>query len=398
MRGSAGGRFALVDALRGVAAVGVVLFHAYRRDLLPHARAPLPEPLHSLLAHGNLGVYIFFVLSGFVIAHSVRGAAITPGFVGRFALRRSLRLDPPYWVAIAAALALPMLGPTGRPPPSPSAGLVVAHVLYVQQFLGIPHLLVVFWTLCLEIQFYLVYVVAMGAVQRLAGERAWLVFGALWLASLVVATEILRLRYAVFLWAWPYFFLGALTAWHHEGRIATRTWTLVTAATAAVLPWSHSPWLSDDDAPQRAAVVLAVALLLLLAGRTRSAGRSLLQTATLGRPLQYLGRISYSLYLIHLLVVTPTARLGIRLLGGGPLGALRVLGLALGCTRARIAVAHVLHVAVERPALRLSRRIRLAAPPRADQVGAPQGSAQADPHPSPSSRSATGDGADRSFR
>ena len=368
-------RFALIDALRGVAAISVVLYHVYLQDLLPGARVPLAEPVHAVLANGYLGVYIFFVLSGFVIAHSVRDATITPGFLGRFALRRSLRLDPPYWAAIAAAIVLPMLGaPTeARPPVSPpSVGDVVAHVLYVQQFLGIPHLIGVFWTLCLEIQFYLVYVVAMSVVQRFAGQRSWLVFGPLWLISLAVGARLLHVRSAVFLWAWPYFFLGAITAWHHEGRISRRTWALVTAATCLPLLASHSRWITADDAPQRTAVVVATTLVLFFAGGARRGGGSLLHTLRLGPPLQYLGRISYSLYLTHVLVGISAARLGIRLLGGGPLVAVEVIALLLGCTLACIAAAQVLHLLVERPAQRLSQRVRLQRPsvPRPDDGGA----------------------------
>lgn len=358
-------RFTLIDGLRGVAAISVVLYHIYLQDLLPAARVAFAEPFHTVLVNGYLGVYIFFVLSGFVIAHSVRDAKITAGFVGRFALRRSLRLDPPYWVAIAAAIVLPMLGaPTeARPPVSPpSVGAVVAHMFYVQQFLGIPHLIGVFWTLCLEIQFYLVYVVAMSVVQRLAGKPSWLVFGPLWLVSLVVSARVLHVRSAVFLWAWPYFFLGAITAWHHDGRLSRRAWMLVTAATCAPLLASHTRWITADDAPRRTAVVVATTLILFLAGGARRDGRSLLQTLTLGTPLQYLGRISYSLYLTHVLVGISAARLGIRLLGGGPLVAGEVVALVLGCTLACVAVAHVLHLLVELPAQRLSQRVRLHRP------------------------------------
>ena len=63
----------------------------------------VPAPLETALKLGFVGVDIFFVLSGFVIAYSVREARITPRFLGRFALRRSIRLDPPYWITIAIA-------------------------------------------------------------------------------------------------------------------------------------------------------------------------------------------------------------------------------------------------------------------------------------------------------
>jgi len=59
--------------------------------------------------NGRGAVVAFFVISGFVIMQSMRNAQITPGFIGRFAVRRSLRLDPPYWVTIAAMIVLSMV-------------------------------------------------------------------------------------------------------------------------------------------------------------------------------------------------------------------------------------------------------------------------------------------------
>jgi peptidoglycan/LPS O-acetylase OafA/YrhL len=346
----------LIDALRGVAALGVVLYHAYALDLLPHATSRLIEPCHSLMVYGYLGVYVFFVISGFVIAYSVRDVRITPGYVGRFALRRSLRLDPPYWVTIALALVVASIVTPERP--QPSAGAVVAHLAYVQQFVGVPHIIGVFWTLCLEIQFYLAYVVLAMAVQRVARDRVWSVFGPFWLLSLVVALGILNWGHALFVWAWPYFFLGAITAWHHERRITSTAWAVVAGATCVALAWSKSRWLTADDAPERLGVAVATALVLFLAGRARRGERSLLQLVTLGRPMQYLGRISYSWYLTHVLTCSLAASLGVRLLGP-ELDVFRILVLLLASTLVSVAVAHILHVAVERPSQQLARRVSL---------------------------------------
>jgi peptidoglycan/LPS O-acetylase OafA/YrhL len=352
-------RFALIDALRGIAALSVVAYHVYWLDLRPHAASPLVEPFHSMFEYGYLGVYIFFVISGFVIAYSVRDVRITPGFIGRFALRRSIRLDPPYWVAIAAAIVVMAIETPDRA--LPSAGDIAAHVFYVQQFVGVPHFIGVFWTLCLEIQFYLAYVVLMLVVQRAARGQVWFVFGPLWIVSLAVATNVLRLGHPWFVWAWPYFFLGAITAWHHEGQISSRVWAAITGATCVALRWSRSRWLTADDAPERIGVVAASALVLFLAGRKRRDGLSPLQLVTLGRPMQYLGRISYSLYLTHVLVASLTASYAIRWLDQDRLGFVELIALLLGCTAASVVVAHVVHVVVERPAQRLSRRVSMPA-------------------------------------
>src|SRR5687767_8776 len=103
------GRFTFVDALRGVAALAVVLFHAVEGGHIPDLMAVMPAWLTAMISHGHLGVAVFFVLSGFVIAHATYGQTITLSYLGRFMLRRSIRLDPPYWFAIAVAVGFAVL-------------------------------------------------------------------------------------------------------------------------------------------------------------------------------------------------------------------------------------------------------------------------------------------------
>src|SRR5260221_5376724 len=79
--GAAGQRFAFIDALRGIAALGVAAYHIYHYGPLPKAAAAVtPKFLDVALHHGWMGVQIFFVISGVVIAYALRSAPITPGF------------------------------------------------------------------------------------------------------------------------------------------------------------------------------------------------------------------------------------------------------------------------------------------------------------------------------
>src|SRR5689334_6415897 len=87
-------RFAFVDALRGLAALAVCCHHIDRfGPLWEPASYTIPETLGTLFEHGRVGVKVFFVISGFVIAYSVRKVWVTPGYLGNFALRRSIRLE-----------------------------------------------------------------------------------------------------------------------------------------------------------------------------------------------------------------------------------------------------------------------------------------------------------------
>lgn len=339
-------RYAFVDALRGVAAVWVVVFHGYSKNLLPMSGYRLPEPLHALFDHGNLGVYIFFVISGFVITQSIRTSRITPKFIGWFALRRSLRLDPPYWATILGMIVLSYVsGRVQRDHAAlalPTWDAVVAHLFYLQGFLGYPQIVSVFWTLCYEIQFYLTLVILAGAWQWQRGvvRSRWIVFAPLWLVSVLCIARVVEPTPALFVYAWPYFFLGVVVNWVHDREEPPLALAIVAAGTVALIPF----------AAPRAMVALATAIAIYLASV-----RGRLATLTLGRALQYLGRISYSLYLVHMLVGTPVVRFGLRHLGKMDFAyAMVLLVLALAIS---IGAAHLLYVVVERPAVRWSHRL-----------------------------------------
>jgi peptidoglycan/LPS O-acetylase OafA/YrhL len=339
-------RFAFVDALRGIAALSVVLFHVYAKNVLPMTGYRFPEPIHSIFDNGYLGVHVFFVISGFVIAQSIRNQLITPRYVGWFALRRSLRLDPPYWLTIAAMIALTFISNNmqhQRSLPVPTVGSVVAHLFYLQSFLGYPQIVGVFWTLCFEIQFYLVLVIVTGLFQRLRSPRArWLLFAPLWIAGLGGIAGCLDLPGGLFFFAWPYFFLGVIVNWARDAAAGPVALTAIWISSLVLMP----------SAALEVSVALATSIAIYLVSRTDR-----LEALTLGRGLQYLGRISYSLYLVHMLIGTPLVRLGIRTLGERPDTA-RAIVLVIMSVAISVIAAHVMYVVIERPAMCWSHRLR----------------------------------------
>ncbi len=99
-------RITYLDGLRGIAAMQVVLQH-FVRAFAPGWFAPL-----GFLADGDFAVYVFFLLSGFVLTPSF---ARTPGDVGGNLLRRVVRLAVPALVAVAiGAVAFAVFGDTAR--------------------------------------------------------------------------------------------------------------------------------------------------------------------------------------------------------------------------------------------------------------------------------------------
>ena len=359
------GRFLLVDALRGFAAFIVVLFHVWHKNISPILDIELPRPFEHVVRLGNMGVPIFFVLSGFVIAHSVFGRHISPGYFGRFIVRRSLRLDPAYWASIALAIAtLALSGLILRQPgiELPSLTDIAIHLVYLQEILGVPEIVGVYWTLCYEVQFYLVFVAFLGLAQYLSGKGedakigslGAVIFTALWCVSLLMASGYLECPRGLFLDRWFQFFAGTAAYWAYRGYIPTWTLVAVLAGTLGLTP--------NVDAVQVQVTVVLTAGLLFSTARSGQ-----IFSVSCGRAVQMLGAISYSLYLTHMLVGCRVARFGVERYPH--MGLPSAVALMAFSTLVSIAFALVFYWAIERPSMVWSRSIPLV--PRKAQPASP---------------------------
>ena len=358
-------RFAAVDALRGIASVWVVVFHAYEGKHIEGLLQSLPAAGRLFFHGGWLGVPVFFVLSGFVIAYTLRKASVGVGYFGRFTLRRSIRLDPPYWVSIAVVLAFGYLSArmvAGKEPPQVTPGQLLAHLFYLQDLLGYEPIGSIYWTLCLEIQFYLVFCALMGLAQTVGGtepgpggRRGLLgVFLPAALVSLLWATGLVEknLTRGLFLPEWHGFLAGVFAYWAMSGVIAP-AWFWAYAGLLLVGGVARAAGAATDERPQLWVFTIAcaaVAAFLYAAGR---AGR--LQTWMNWRWLQFLGMVSYSLYLIHNPITGAVFRVGYRLTGTGLVW--QAFWTA-GSVAASIVAATLLWWLVERPSMALSKRFK----------------------------------------
>lgn len=357
------GRVQTIDGLRGIAALLVMLHHLFGA-VSRTATDWLWAPLESVVRHGAVGVDIFFVISGFVIALTVSKGAPTFSYFGRFILRRSVRLDPPYWTAIVLELFLLHL--TLRlfpavPVQLPTTPQVLAHLGYVQELLGYEHIINIFWTLCYEIQFYAFYVglvVVAAKLPRALREERWMT---------VVAAVI----FGVSLWTryWPPAGLPnglAIDRWF-QFFIGVLTWRAVVQPgrkPALVAAWvALTAVLLITRTPVEQFLVIGVSAFLIVA-----AGKPRWERIFALKPLAFLGMISYSLYLYHSSVGWRFVSL-VQKLSPGPWSPLQALGVYLLAIGFSIAVAAVLWWLIERPCLALCRRIRL--PLRSQASGTP---------------------------
>jgi len=321
-------RITTVDSLRGVAVLAVVWFHLTNGD----PRLPSPSWLRTSGRLGWLGVDIFFVISGFVIPHALYRARYRLKDCGRFMLRRMARLEPPYLVSIVLFVGLAFVSsrlPAFRgQPPSYSTPQLLSHLPYLTGLLGFTWINIVYWSLALELQYYLL----IGAVFPLIAHPRAVVRALTILAfdavGFAVASELIVLHWM------PLFALGIVACLLRSGMLGTRGYLVnVCLSSACVLAILG---------PEVAVVGAATSALIAFVDLDAS-------------PLLFLGGISYSLYLVHVPV-------GGRLISGMvrlSLGPLPNAVITVAAFAACVVAAYVFYLAVEAPAKDLAHRVTI---------------------------------------
>lgn len=358
-----GERYVFIDALRGLACLGVLLHHVFFNTvMIEPLRVVFPQFVTEIMHRGSHGVQVFFVLSGFVIAHSLRSTPLTLQGVGRFILRRQIRLDPPYWAAMLLALGLhtaALIIVPATVSPFPSLREIALNFVYLQNILGVEQILIVAWTLCIEIQFYIVFILLLALAAKIAAVSApaTLTDAAvrrkavlLLTASGVLSLLVLRLSnpHAWFAPHWFHFAAGVLCYWSVRDEMDQRILFgfLVAYVGAMIAAWQAA---SGDVFSTMLVGLITVGVIYLVGKRGR------LTTLWNGPVIQYLGHISYSLYLVHWLVVVIVFRIGTKLTGQNPAFALFYVALAISLS---IGAAHLFFLAVEKPSMRWAARLK----------------------------------------
>jgi peptidoglycan/LPS O-acetylase OafA/YrhL len=145
-----------LDAMRGIASMMVVLFHVTQGNgLFLQAGA-----LKNMGVYGWLGVDVFFIISGFVIPLSLYRTNFKIWHYGRFIMKRLIRLEPPYLVSLVVVLVLGYLSTFSSyyhgSPFLIDWKRVLLHIGYLNAFVGKDWLSPVYWSLGVEFQYYLI--------------------------------------------------------------------------------------------------------------------------------------------------------------------------------------------------------------------------------------------------
>ncbi|MCV7455659.1 acyltransferase [Micrococcus luteus] len=287
-----GPRFRELDGLRGIAALAVVFSH-YTGAHNSHYPQD-PAAFHDA-AWGAAGVQLFFIISGFVIFMSARGASRPSDF----AISRAARLYPPYWISLVFAVVLLLLHPV---PGFPFTwGQALVNLTMVQRWVGVDNVVDVYWTLAVEMQFYVIILILLYLTRcRLSdrvvlwGSIAWSVisWGVVFFTAPHVGSDPQRdpmwvklLNNATVAEYAPLFVLGmALYIARQTGR--HRGWV----AAAAVSAVGSTFVMRGMPLALEVLVVVLLAVTVMLRERT---------SVLLLPPIQWYGRISYSLYILH---------------------------------------------------------------------------------------------------
>jgi peptidoglycan/LPS O-acetylase OafA/YrhL len=345
-------RFGAIHGMRGIAAMSVVLYHL-SGNLQPELGTFLPNILTVLFSYGFIGVPIFFVISGFVISFSIGSESVTSKYVGNFILRRSVRLDLTYWASIFFALLLIFIKNIilGEQEDMPSTFNIFLHMFYLQELLNAePIISVVYWTLCLEVQFYLFYVFSVWFSQKISSSNATII-NLLIIIPLGIYSITLDLGMTktgingLFISNWHYFLMGVLVS-QAIRKIPFSSYLLLI-------------WLMIEITFQIGLEVKAYAIAgIFSAAAIFSMWKfDVLNSFFTGRVLSYFGTISYTLYLVHPDIGWKVISFGKLVIGDNLLPWHAVLLLFLGVA-ASILLAHIFHLAFEKPTQKMASRLK----------------------------------------
>ncbi len=351
-------RLVFAQQLRAVAVVSVVLSHLVGvfwampvvvADLTGRAQPAGPPPgfvrwiFWPHWQPGPFGVALFFLISGLVIPISLERRT-----VGAFLVARVFRLLP---VAICGQLlgllaAHLLAGRSGLG--SPPAGTLIANMLLVYDWFGMPDLNTVTWSLCIEVKFYLLAALAAPAIRRRQVMAVPALGAGCLLAALVtglpgLAGSVARMvgHDAVYL---SFMSIGILFYFRLRGLFLP--WFAVAVAVGGALTclvWRASP-IRDQFPVVTWSYGEALAVFALAFALRRFA-----------RPLWLIDRladISYPVYMTHTMLGYALVQFAMLALHLSYLSALLVALAAV------VAVATVLHKAVELPGMALGRMLR----------------------------------------
>ncbi|MCG8158731.1 acyltransferase [Brenneria goodwinii] len=328
-------RLGYIDALRGASSMLVVISHAYIFFTINHL----------FINFGKIGVFVFFLISGFVIPFSFKKS---PGNYKIFITSRFFRLYPAYWASIVIALSVYFIFDNTIPPTSE----IISNITMLQMGMGKKNIIGVYWTLFIELIFYVICIF-LAWKKILWDERKMInMFYVFILLSVAisVARFILHKKFpAAIPLGLSLMFLGC--AWRFyilEGREYAKSQVSKMICVCIVATFISSylsySWDSQTDEPwQNFAFAYFISIILFIVFTKYIRINSSFMC--------FLGAISYSLYLVHDPVIRVFKEISpfIQHEYGSHYKILAIIS--------SICIASVLYVIVEKPSIAVGRAI-----------------------------------------
>lgn len=318
--GKKGVYFKNLDGLRGIAALAVVFFHA--ANWFPSPDTTFYRTLYQILSFhnlgGDLGVLFFFILSGFLITYLLfqEGSAFGRIGLGNFYMRRLLRIWPLYYLSVGIGFWLfPLLFSQHALPASQNSDIGM-YLIFAGNFdhiqTGAPTngLLGVQWSVAVEEQFYLIWPLLFLLLGR-AKTFPYFMMGLLLLSEWFYSQSPGPVRYFHFLSNVRFLAFGALLAWtafFHKSKLE--------AVFAKCKPWIHVfiyafglGLLFFQKPLSEASLYMAYGLhfipLLFFGFVILEQNYSVNSFFKISRIpyLSWLGKISYGIYLTHMMAI-----------------------------------------------------------------------------------------------
>jgi peptidoglycan/LPS O-acetylase OafA/YrhL len=226
--------------------------------------------------YGYTGVYIFFVISGFIIPYSLHRSGYTLRNFGRFMVKRAIRLYPPYLISIPITILAAnfVLAPL-HAGTAIHAGTrqLLYHLIFINDLTGVPWVNIVYWTLAIEWQWYVLAGLFFGLlVSRNSFLRFIPVAAAMVLYFLCTSDRIV-------FHTLPMFLIGVFVFHYKIGLMGRWRLLLLMVAMLWAMRWPTG-WTE-------AGISVATGLLIAFVSFRH-------------RLADFLGDVSYSVYLVHL--------------------------------------------------------------------------------------------------
>lgn len=186
-------QYRTLDHWRGIAALWVMIFHGFA-TIYNKPVHPLVELLRSIANPGWLGVHLFFVISGYCIASSVYKLILRKGSSWDFLKNRFWRLMPTYWLAFVVTIILNLasspFNKTNLLASFPeSIQSWIGNFFLIQPYLNVPFYVVVYWSLVIELGFYIITATLLMIRNKINQNLALLIATGLGLGSVFIPND-----------------------------------------------------------------------------------------------------------------------------------------------------------------------------------------------------------------